>query len=181
MGYDLYRHSGAIEGEDYLRWVSRGEHREDPEPGGSRGLSLEVMSESDLNRLLTIEAVKIIRAHPWRYLNLSIHRATWCSRPKRRDPAGVVVRAMNSGFLVLLFGLVVLALWRNPDRGSAGDAGLADAGVYRDRPRNDRLAVPFTAADGPVVAVRRRVRSDTKLRTVGNAFINALRVKNHLR
>lgn len=115
LGYDLYRHSGAIAEEDYLRWVPVEEgNAKIEELLGAQGLSPAAVSEPDLDRLLRHEALKIIQAHPWRYLNLSLHRATWLFYDPNNvgGRTGPVVRVIYLVFLLALFSLIGMALWR---------------------------------------------------------------------
>ncbi|MBI4535151.1 MAG: hypothetical protein HY708_02660 [Ignavibacteriae bacterium] len=114
-GYDLFRHSGQIEHDDYIRWVPTGEGEERVLNFlRERRLTPQTISEPELDALLSREALRIIWEHPWRYLNLSFHRATWLFYDHHLDRRGrgSHLAAIYFGFVFLPFGLVALGWWR---------------------------------------------------------------------
>jgi 4-amino-4-deoxy-L-arabinose transferase-like glycosyltransferase len=113
-GYDLYRHSGVIEREDYLRRVPGSEgHDRILALLNSRGLTPQTISEPDLDDLLRGEALRIIWAHPWRYLNLSLHRAAWLfSYNNTGMHSWSHLWLVYLGATLALFGSVAVGIWR---------------------------------------------------------------------
>jgi hypothetical protein len=112
-GYNFYRHSGIVEESDYLRYVKYDEADEKIlNLLESRGLTPETISEPDLDSLLMQEALKIIRAHPWRYINLCLHRAFWLFYYEDIDDYIVNHPKLYYAFKLGLYGMLCLALWR---------------------------------------------------------------------
>jgi hypothetical protein len=112
-GYNFYRHSGIVEQDDYLRYVKYDE-ADDKILNllKARGITPETISEPDLDSLLMQEAVKIISAHPWRYMNLCFHRAIWLFYYEDIDDYIVNHPKLYYAFKLGLYGMLCLALWR---------------------------------------------------------------------
>lgn len=73
-GYNLYRHNGLIEGDSWLHYAS---------PKDAEVLVQKLLrtvptrgneNEYEMNQIFTKEAMRIIRAHPDRYITLSLYR-----------------------------------------------------------------------------------------------------------
>jgi hypothetical protein len=111
-GYNLFRHNYLIEGDDYIRYVSKSEGNEKiMSLLASRGLTPSSVSEQELDGLLSEEAHRVIRMHPWRYANLVLHRLVWSFTDGERD-IRLALRLAYVAFFVALFGLHYLALRR---------------------------------------------------------------------
>ena len=113
-GYNLYRNSTQIESDDYIRFVPG----EEGNPKivkllESKGLSIENISEPELDRLLRNEAIKVIVAHPGRYINLCLHRVLWLyyDEDAGSQTAGSLPY-VYLGMTLSLLGMVVFTLWR---------------------------------------------------------------------
>jgi 4-amino-4-deoxy-L-arabinose transferase-like glycosyltransferase len=113
-GYNLYRNSTQIESDNYIRFVSG----EEGNPKiikllESRGLSPQTISEPDLDRLLRNEAIKVIVAHPGRYLNLCAHRALWLYYDGEAGSQTTgSLPYVYLGMTLSLLGMIVFTLWR---------------------------------------------------------------------
>jgi glycosyltransferase involved in cell wall biosynthesis len=111
-GYNLYRHNSIIEEDNYLRLAPKYEGNEMIQNMmASRGLSPGAMSEPEMDLFLSQEAYKIIVAHPWKYINLVLHRMTWMFSDAGQE-VSPILRAGYIVFSLALFGLNGLALWR---------------------------------------------------------------------
>lgn len=113
LGYDLFRHSGAIAGEDYVRWVSLEEATANIEQVlHSHGTSLATITEPALDRLLKQEALGIIRTHPGRYFYLSLRRAIWLFYdPNIGTGIGRWLRLVYFGWLAPVLLAVAFTVW----------------------------------------------------------------------
>ncbi|MDT5061342.1 MAG: hypothetical protein QOH63_1801 [Acidobacteriota bacterium] len=112
-GYNFYRHSGVIEEDNYLRYVKYDEANEKIlNLLNSRGLTPNTTSETALDALLMQEARQIIMAHPWRYVNLCLHRAVWLFYYEDLDDYIVNHPKLYYAFKLALYGMLCLAVWR---------------------------------------------------------------------
>jgi 4-amino-4-deoxy-L-arabinose transferase-like glycosyltransferase len=113
-GYNLYRNSTQIESDNYIRFVSG----EEGNPKiikllESKGLSIKNISEPDLDKLLRNEAIKVILAHPGRYINLCAHRALWLYYDEGAgSQTADSLPYVYFGITISLLGMVAFTLWR---------------------------------------------------------------------
>jgi len=113
-GYNLYRNSTQIESDNYIRFVSGDEgNPKIIKLLESKGLSIQTISEPDLDKLLRNEAIKVITAHPARYINLCAHRALWLyyDAEAGSQTAGSLP-FVYLGITLSMLGMIGFTLWR---------------------------------------------------------------------
>jgi 4-amino-4-deoxy-L-arabinose transferase-like glycosyltransferase len=89
-GYNLYRHNYLVAGENYLRHVRMQEAIVAVEHLLNRRTDLRGnLNEFEMDRVYRQEAIKIIQAHPVRYLHLSLYRFLLLFRMNELGLAGL--------------------------------------------------------------------------------------------